>query len=770
MTDRTFTWPDVNPLESIAVSERVSIDTEAMRRAAAQSEMNGPVALEYPPGSRRMYEYTFRADAPLTITSAHQTPPITSADPTVQPSGLAEPAPASQSQPRHLTLRQRMRAVGIRSITPSEVIRRSGYLELKQYPQGELVILGDRGYVTELVKVLEHYRGHNPAHASTLLGHERPAAHANQRVRLVGWHRLTIPADIDPTGRIAVIYARFFVGENYHQGVHIARMAAGSNDAYKRRSASLTSFDSLPLRVNMAHPRVSVQRIEVKDIPQALRLDWMYQRMRELQDEVYACNRAPIPSLQERIRAVQYMRLRTHATEPNHLVTITRSGIQYSGSNAGFTMRSDRIALRRIGAKLAQITRNREGDEDDLEELQELFSRISSHDLARRTQYHAVDVWNRNDHNGQIELADCGHLEWSDEVTTPGDTYSTQCESCLQERYVYCEDTSDHRHRDNAYLHDDGSYYTYPEYDDEDDDDDEDYRYPRETGVRNYSANVLEYAAPDLSIVSTPYSDFLMGVELEVVAGGRRVGAARSTHRSLCTGYAIMKEDSSLAAGGFEIVTAPRGLAEHIRRFKEWEPHEDLRAWDPGCCGMHVHISSQAFTAATLGKFTEFINADYNDELITHIAGRHPRSDDQSRQYCQREGYLHMANPKKTMEEKSRSRYMMVNTTNLSRDEARRLGLSRVDDYYGQRNINTVELRIFRASLNKKRLLAQLEFAHAAVMFCRWASMRQLKRRNFMDWLRKSAGVYPHLAKWYGVKANTPVIRIDPKVQQAQEV
>jgi hypothetical protein len=97
----------------------------------------------------------------------------------------------------------------------------------------------------------------------------------------------------------------------------------------------------------------------------------------------------------------------------------------------------------------------------------------------------------------------------------------------------------------------------------------------------------------------------------------------------------------------------------------------------------------------------------------------------------------------------------MVNLQNLTRAESKRLGFG---DRFDDGNYNTVELRIFRASLKKERLLAQIEFTHAAVMFCRVASWRELNQATFLKWLKGSAtGLYPHLSDWYGVRRRVPV-------------
>jgi hypothetical protein len=161
----------------------------------------------------------------------------------------------------------------------------------------------------------------------------------------------------------------------------------------------------------------------------------------------------------------------------------------------------------------------------------------------------------------------------------------------------------------------------------------------------------------------------------------------------------------------------------------------------------------------TLGKFLMFINSNGNVDFIRKIAGRHPSVDDQARSYCAAEHQSILTNPKKAVKGKSGERYRMVNMMNLGSREALRLGLSMDNSYNGK--YNTVELRIFRASLKKERLLAQIEFTHAAVMFCRVASWRDLNGTSFVKWLKTVAGQYPALVKWYGVRnvhTSTPTV------------
>jgi len=346
-----------------------------------------------------------------------------------------------------------------------------------------------------------------------------------------------------------------------------------------------------------------------------------------------------------------------------------------------------------------------------------------------------------------ITLCDCGHFEYDENtqgVGRRGDT--TWCDSCFQEDAVYCNDRDEYWPRDDCYEHDGGEYYSYEqEHDEYEDEDDEE-----PSNLMSYSTNVLKHVEPDHSIKSSPTGNFLMGIEFELITEGRVSSAVDDVRSQLGESYCVCKSDGSLAAGGLEIVTAPRGLVEHIERFKKWNVHSDYRAWDKKCCGMHIHIDSRAFTEMTLGKFLMLINSDTNVDFIRKIAGRHAERDEQARTYCASERQSTLVNPKQAIKGKSSERYRMVNLQNLRTGaECKRLGF---DEYQYDGKYNTVELRIFRASLKKERLLAQIEFTHAAVMFCRVASWRELNQVTFLKFLRSSSSLYPNLADWYGVR------------------
>lgn len=424
---------------------------------------------------------------------------------------------------------------------------------------------------------------------------------------------------------------------------------------------------------------------------------------------------------------------------------------------------------RRVGALIAQCIRAERRNESYGVLAQELASVLKDHGNA--SYLDVGDSMSRI--SGALEdapavpvvLADCGHFteaETNWQVYDDGD-YVRWCAHCYNHDSVLCVDTQVRTVTSQAYWSD-----THEEwYSERPDDEDDGREYePESRVILDYATNVTRIIHADPNLRSSPYGDFLMGLELELTTGESRVSrnaAAKDIIKQLGDKYVVIKNDGSLPDNGFEIVTAPRGLAEHIANFSRWNINPDFRAWDTNQCGLHVHIHSRAFTEMTLGKFLMFINLDTNAPFIRKLAGRHPFKDTWAARYCAQEGMEVLENPKAAVKGKSRERYRMVNTQNLGKAEAERLGL---DPYAYGGKYDTVELRVFKASLKKARLLAQIEFAHAAVMFCRVASYRDMNGNAFTEWLKPHTKLYPHLADWYGVRKSKAIKEAQGKALQ----
>ena len=460
----------------------------------------------------------------------------------------------------------------------------------------------------------------------------------------------------------------------------------------------------------------------------------------------YTSDRRTVDRTLQQIRLMRRNRLRKDTSGLiENLYVVSRGGNRIYGA-------LDYQRAMQAYADLAKLVRDALRD-DDTDALADFFieGNVNDHYFKPQQTFESIkDALRAKRVDFDVVYCDCGHFERA------GDTHDvrndTWCDACFNEDAVFVEDRDEYWPRDDAYWSERyDAYYSYDR--DEDDDDDDNDADP--DSLMEYSTNVLDHLSKDLSIKSSPHGEFLMGIEFEMITNGSVSRAVQDVRNELGDKYCVCKYDGSLEGGGLEIVTAPRGLPEHIKRFKGWTVHSDYRAWDRKCCGMHIHIDSNAFTQMTLGKFIMFINDRNNMEFIRKIAGRHPERDDQARSYAAAEHQDVLTNPSKAIKGKSYERYRMVNLQNLTRKESDRLGFG---TRFDEGTYNTVELRIFRASLKKERLLAQIEFTHAAVMFCRVASWRELNQANFLKWLKGSAtGLYPHLSDWYGVRRRVPV-------------
>lgn len=424
-----------------------------------------------------------------------------------------------------------------------------------------------------------------------------------------------------------------------------------------------------------------------------------------------------------------------------------KPSVEYKGLQINFasSFASHKATCKMMGEAIRQAIKD-----DDASDFESSFMDMYIHgnSLHERIFDRANELFNDKGISTNLSKGYCDHVEYADEMT---EVYvrgnpREYCQACRENEdvLVYAQDTEEYILREDAYYDDNNDEWLSEEPDSDDpDDNDED-----TDSLMSYRTNVLDHLEKDNSFFSSPFGEFHMGVELELITRDSVNDAVDDIRLALGNGYCICKTDGSLPSGGLEIVTAPRGLIEHIEKFKGWNISSDYYAWNGGKCGMHVHMDSKAFTKLTLGKFIMFINADSNADFIRKLAGRHALRDEQARSYCAVEGQEAMANASKALKGKSTSRYYMVNTTCLRRMEADRLGVQ----FVGERDFNTIELRIFRASLKKSRLLAQIEFTHAAVMFCRVASMRDLNQQGFLSWLKSTDNRYPHLADWYGIR------------------
>ena len=349
------------------------------------------------------------------------------------------------------------------------------------------------------------------------------------------------------------------------------------------------------------------------------------------------------------------------------------------------------------------------------------------------------------------------HREWRGGYLIPSGLFATfsqiegelRCESCTtkfydenggEENYFTCESCEDINQRDtgrwfndnlycegchdsNVYRCDDCDNYYW----DGDGHDCED-----ESVIHNYSYRPSPYFFGK--------GQYYLGFELEVEARNSSRYEGAEIAQDALGSHAYMKDDGSLS-DGFEVVTHPHTLEAYKTDFN-WEfinrlKRDGFRSWNTDTCGLHVHVSRTAFgTGESPWSRTDrdqiilkrqahelrFMKLIYdNQRQVERIAGRAGNT------------YATFGDKGKLVEKvkfgsQSNGRYSAINTENDA----------------------TLEVRVFKGSLRKERVLSALEFVTASVEYTR--DLKVTASNQALSWLRFTAYVsenmetYPNLA------------------------
>lgn len=286
----------------------------------------------------------------------------------------------------------------------------------------------------------------------------------------------------------------------------------------------------------------------------------------------------------------------------------------------------------------------------------------------------------------------------------------TVCQRCYEDGYT-CDDCGE-----ECFGSDD---HECPASDDDDYDSDDE-RDGASDYIHNYS-----YRPARMIFLGNPKDDIYLGVELEVeVPRQHSRGDLADDVGSAMSGFAYLKSDGSLT-NGFEIVTHPASLDVHKeewpRLFYSKSFVKKLRSWDPGTCGLHVHISRRPISKLTQAKMVAFCNLAENRPWLIQLAGR------ESAQYAKFKTVYELGRAIRGSDE----RYEVLNVNNRE----------------------TLEFRLFKGSLRPERLWRALEFAHSLVYFCRASGLHELRYTDYLHWLGKRRKDYPAMAEWALPKA-----------------
>lgn len=311
------------------------------------------------------------------------------------------------------------------------------------------------------------------------------------------------------------------------------------------------------------------------------------------------------------------------------------------------------------------------------------------------------------------------------------------CESCLQD-YYYCEQCY-HWFTSSCGKDYNGEWHCY-------------------SCRRPFSAGVIDYHEYPWYLYE-PRNVFgeddvlYMGVELEVDNGNFDID---DFHPWTDDELIHFENDGSLD-NGVECITQPCSLRYHQEKFNWKRLLEELgdqgfKSHDTDTCGLHVHLSRNAFAPLSITKLDVFLHRAWwffsQIGRRDHIYGDNGKSGDKNRKLSLWKDVWSTSGWKRhscmcrrcchTLSERSSfipfndeiyERYQIVNTNNAK----------------------TVELRHAKGTLKYQTLIGTLEMYHALVKFIETVTLLEVRDKThsvlikFIDYLFEKQSKYPHV-------------------------
>lgn len=308
------------------------------------------------------------------------------------------------------------------------------------------------------------------------------------------------------------------------------------------------------------------------------------------------------------------------------------------------------------------------------------------------------------------KFVNCHHCETEllrDDAETGADG-EDYCSDCWSERYFNC-------HICGHAVHQDDGFY----------DEEQAESYCSDCWSQRKSKYIHEYGyRPEAELKKEKWEeDLYLGIELEVQHEDFKDKAEKFIkflEQENIEDRIYLKSDSSIG-DGFEIVTHPSTLYynhKHLKMEKiiKWLKKEEFEAEESGDCGLHIHINKSWFTDLDIAKLRLFFRK--NEEQLKIFSKRNEKFS-----YCKFETYTDKE---------------IINNYNQS-------------DKYWAINLKstreTVEIRLFRATLDNKRFLAIMQFSEAISRFVKYVGITSFlygenKYRGnswllFIDWAKQ---------------------------------
>jgi L-rhamnose mutarotase len=327
---------------------------------------------------------------------------------------------------------------------------------------------------------------------------------------------------------------------------------------------------------------------------------------------------------------------------------------------------------------------------------------------------------------------DCDQTVDNDDMNTVQNRCGAEiqvCDSCRR-NYYWCANCDEYVHDDNYAGNDLCNGCS----DDVDDDDEEE-----EQVIKGYG-----YKPRPTFFKVSENDNVYLGIELEVERGAN----SETNHTKMALliekDFLYFKTDGSLD-NGFEIVTHPMTIS-YIKKHKNvWADILNLlrsnkyRSYDTRTCGMHIHISKNAFTTWHLYRFMKFF-VD-NSDFVTKISQRKIENLDRWAALTD--------NPSESYKEFTQDR-LMYKAKKKSGNDKRYLAVNLQND-------KSVEVRIFRGTLNDSSFFKNIEFVQAVHDYTKSIPDADMSLKSFLSFI-KDNNEYPYLRKFIADKNINPFL------------
>jgi len=221
------------------------------------------------------------------------------------------------------------------------------------------------------------------------------------------------------------------------------------------------------------------------------------------------------------------------------------------------------------------------------------------------------------------------------------------------------------------------------------------------------------------SAQDSPRNNLYFGIELETECEDEDV---RQELIDSLPSYMYAKEDGSLTELGAEIVSHPATYKWLKENILEWQKILDfrkhgVRSYIDTDCGIHIHMTKDAFTTNHLYRFLKLFYD--NPNFILRISQRQSMS-------CLN-SWAVLTGDNESIKYKAESK------------------TSRYRGAINLKNEDTIEVRIFRGTLNPGSFWKNIEFCQAVYNFTRRNPVQDIRVFNFTRYVKRCKKRFPNL-------------------------